>query len=167
MHLRRTLVATCMLAAVACGNSSGGAASGSDAQPSTTASVSTSTPEVTVSSDPSADGATTTAALGTSLVPASPVTGLVHGTVERACSSNPGSGSGCFNQAGGIAGATVEVRQPEGSPVARTTTDAAGMFEVRVSPGRYVIYETSSGVSQERDIPAGQTTFVGLVLPSN
>jgi hypothetical protein len=183
MRLRRLVVPACVLLLVACGNGARQAAgnatattkrvtvpSSSDDGATTSSLVATAT-----SAPPRTTSNGTAAPTSTSGTPATvPVvsqptvlqaSGLIHGTVERRCSTNTGSGGACYNQAGGIAGAAVEVRLPGGPTVGATNTDATGVFEFRVAPGRYVILETSSGVFQERDVAADRTTFVGLVLP--
>ena len=91
--------------------------------------------------------------------------GLIQGKVERDCGS-PESGSGCNNQAAGVAGAVVELRSTSGAVLATATTDSQGGFQFTPAAGRYVIREKAHGVSQERDVAAGRTTFVTLVVPA-
>ncbi len=139
-------------------------------QPSLAAPTTTS-PATTAATTPSQTVRTTiatqtTVATQTTLAPPVQATGLIHGTLERDCSGISASGGGCFNQSGGVAGATIEVRTVGGTMVGSARTDAAGVFEVRILAGRYIIKDPASGVFQERDVVAGRTTFVGLVLPA-
>lgn len=165
----------------ACGGGSSpqAAASSSSVDEATTTTVATATTGAPVSATTGVTtggvGATTTtraaAATSPSTAPSTTGvahgTGLIHGTVERDCSTNPASGGGCFNQSGAVAGAAVQLQSTGGQVLARTTTDASGVFEFRTAAGRYVIKEMASGVSQERDVVEGSTTFVGLVLPGS
>ncbi|MGH9276879.1 MAG: carboxypeptidase-like regulatory domain-containing protein [Acidimicrobiales bacterium] len=178
MRSRVVAAFLCTLALVACG---GGSPEAIDAEPPPTIAL---TPLPTTPGDlagtttppaaPAAPASTSTSAPGTTApgaaapttAAASPApavgTGLVQGTVTRSCGDGGvGGGSGCP-----VAEAAVELRNPGGSVLATTRTNAAGEFTFSPAAGRYVIREAATGIFAEQDVAAGRPTVVVLVLPA-